>query len=404
MRSALGNAASTVATAVKPTIFYVCDAAKKGDLSLLTSLLDAGGNVNETRSGVIEVYGFTALHEACYNRQHNAVSLLLSRGADPNVRTLGGLVSGKKTPLMVACEADASLCVNALFSSTLLDANATCQSGWPALHYAVNSGSSMSVNSLLSFPSTNPNFILSNSLSALDISFEKSETNSSVSLLIISALVQCTREPLIHASLRRIVQNQYVNALQLARRVGVLNDQTIVLELLTIALDVIDASHKESEAIVERKQKNIPTASSTSSSDNHGLFSDVHNSLINQKKGIIIMRELLSVLSTNSHVQTVRETAQPQGGGGGGASAIASAPSGNGSGEERGGVGGRNDQDFNKAHFPVSSSSAIPTTVTSPPLLPPPSIELPQQTLETATTTASSSTKNSSNDVTDDPV
>lgn len=183
-----------------------------------------------------------------------------------------------------------------------------------------------------------------------------------------------------------------------------MNDQTIVLELLTIALDVIDASHKESEAIVERKQKNIPTASSTSSLDNHGLFSDVHNSLINQKKGIIIMRELLSVFSTNSHVQTVRETAQPQGGGGGGASAIASAPSGNGSGEERGGVGGRNDQDFNKAHFPVSSSSAIPTTVTSPPPLPPPSTELPQQTLETATTTASSSTKNSSNDVTDDPV
>ena len=406
MRSALGNAANTVATAVKPTIFQVCDAAKKGDLVLLTSLLDSGGNVNETRTGVLEVYGYTALHEACYNRHHNVVSLLLSRGADPNARTLGGLVSGKKTPLMIACEVDASLCIDALFSSALLDANTLCQSGWPALHYAVNSGSSMSVNSLLSIPTTNPNFILSNSLSALDIAFEISEMNSSVSLIKITALDQHTREPLIHASLRRIVQNQYVIALQLAIRVGVLSDQAIVMELLTIALDGIDASHKESEAIVQRKQNNTPTASS--SSDNNSHFSDFQRSLTNQKKGITIMRELLGVFKSNSHVQTVRGAAQTQEEGGrGGAAAVSAAASGSGGDEGRSSGGSENDQDFNKTRFATSSSSSsssTPSSITSSPPLPPLSTELPQHTLETSTTTTSSSTKNASNDVTDDPV
>ena len=407
MRSALGNAANTVATAVKPTIFQVCDAAKKGDLVLLTSLLDSGGNVNETRTGVLEVYGYTALHEACYNRHHNVVSLLLSRGADPNARTLGGLVSGKKTPLMIACEVDASLCIDALFSSALLDANALCQSGWPALHYAVNSGSSMSVNSLLSFPSTNPNFILSNSLSALDIAFEKSEMNSSISLLIITALVQRTREPLIHASLRRLVQNQYVIALQLAIQVGVLSDQAIVMELLTIALDGIDASHKESEAIVERKQNYTSTASSSSSSDKNSHFSDFQRSLSNQKKGITIMRELLGVFKSNSHVQIVREAAQTQEGGvSGGAASVSGATFGSGGDEGRSNGGSGNDQDFNKTRFAASSSSSsssssIPTSITSSPPLPPPLTELPQHT---STTTTSSSTKNASNDSTDDPV
>jgi hypothetical protein len=297
---------------------------------------------------------------------------------------------------MIACEVDASLCIDALFSSALLDANALCQSGWPALHYAVNSGSSMSVNSLLSFPSTNPNFILSNSLSALDIAFEK-----------ITALVQRTREPLIHASLRRLVQNQYVIALQLAIQVGVLSDQAIVMELLTIALDGIDASHKESEAIVERKQNYTSTASSSSSSDKNSHFSDFQRSLSNQKKGITIMRELLGVFKSNSHVQIVREAAQTQEGGvSGGAASVSGATFGSGGDEGRSNGGSGNDQDFNKTRFAASSSSSsssssIPTSITSSPPLPPPLTELPQHT---STITTSSSTKNASNDSTDDPV
>jgi hypothetical protein len=202
------------------------------------------------------------------------------------------------------------------------------------------------------------------------------------------------------------VQNQYVIALQLAIRVGVLSDQAIVMELLTIALDVIDASHKESEAIVERKQNYTSTASS-SSSDNNSHYSDFQRSLSNQKKGITIMRELLGVFKSNSHVQTVREAAQTQEGGvSGGAASVSGATFGSGGDEGRSNGGSGNDQDFNKTRFAASSSSSsssssIPTSITSSPPLPPPLTELPQHT---STTTTSSSTKNASNDSTDDPV
>jgi hypothetical protein len=200
------------------------------------------------------------------------------------------------------------------------------------------------------------------------------------------------------------VQNQYVIALQLAIQVGVLSDQAIVMELLTIALDGIDASHKESEAIVERKQNYTSTASS--SSDNNSHFSDFQRSLSNQKKGITIMRELLGVFKSNSHVQTVREAAQTQEGGvSGGAASVSGATFGSGGDEGRSNGGSGNDQDFNKTRFAASSSSSsssssIPTSITSSPPRPPPLTELPQHT---STTTTSSSTKNASNDSTDDP-
>jgi ankyrin repeat protein len=68
------------------------DAARNGDVAMLASLLDRGGDPNE-RAGI---NGWTVLMHAVATRQHATARALLDAGADPD------LAGGERTALLLA--------------------------------------------------------------------------------------------------------------------------------------------------------------------------------------------------------------------------------------------------------------------------------------------------------------
>jgi ankyrin repeat protein len=85
--------AGSQADATDIGITPLMSAARRGDLDVMTTLLDAGADVNrhDTRNG------WTPLMHALHKQQRAAVTLLLRRGADPNTGGPDG-----QTPLMMA--------------------------------------------------------------------------------------------------------------------------------------------------------------------------------------------------------------------------------------------------------------------------------------------------------------
>lgn len=103
------------------------DAAKQGDLALITKLLDEGADVNK-RSAIA-----TPLYYAAQENHLEAVKLLLQRGANPNGQSVGG------TALQHAARAG-SIEIARILLENGADPNVPFKMGINALHLAAQQG------------------------------------------------------------------------------------------------------------------------------------------------------------------------------------------------------------------------------------------------------------------------
>ena len=117
----------------------VADAAMRGDLDAVRSLLAAGEDVNGALGD-----GMTALHWAAMKGRLDVAEVLLAAGADLEAGTrLGG-----HTPLHVASRAANAPLVEALLKAGA-DADAATSTGATALHFAASAASPEAVEALL---------------------------------------------------------------------------------------------------------------------------------------------------------------------------------------------------------------------------------------------------------------
>ncbi|WP_420632527.1 ankyrin repeat domain-containing protein [Candidatus Palauibacter sp.] len=117
----------------------VADAAMRGDLVAVQSLLDAGEDVNGARGD-----GMTALHWAAMKGRLDLAELLLDAGADLEA----GTRLGRHTPLHVASRAGQTSLVEALLQAGA-DAAATTSTGATPLHFAATAGSPLAIEALV---------------------------------------------------------------------------------------------------------------------------------------------------------------------------------------------------------------------------------------------------------------
>lgn len=121
-----------------PPEIALMEAAMKGDVVAVRSLLDGGADVNtRTRRG------HTPLTAACHAGHLPAVRLLLARGADTGAKTEAGL-----TPLMLAASKNHTPVVHALLAGGA-DVNAKGLEGYTALTVASLTGQLAAVRALL---------------------------------------------------------------------------------------------------------------------------------------------------------------------------------------------------------------------------------------------------------------
>eukprot|EP00752_Nemacystus_decipiens_P007693 g6876.t1 len=128
----LGDSTSSVdgGDASVPTSFSVYAVAEQGKLSLMTSYLAGGGNVNKRSKE-----GYSILHLAAMRDQEAMVKLLLRKGADPDVHDNGeGL-----TPLMWAAQLGYAGVVTALLEEGA-DMEEEDREDLTALHWAARLG------------------------------------------------------------------------------------------------------------------------------------------------------------------------------------------------------------------------------------------------------------------------
>jgi ankyrin repeat protein len=126
--------------AAGPT-FDVFDAAAAGDLDRIVAHVDEDPSLVASTSGD----GFAPLHLAAFFGRHDAVRLLLARGADPDVVGKGWMTG---TPLHAAASAR-----HAEVVGTLLEAGANPDvrqsGGWTPLHSAAHNGDAATLELLL---------------------------------------------------------------------------------------------------------------------------------------------------------------------------------------------------------------------------------------------------------------
>ena len=117
----------------------VADAAMRGDLEAVRSLLAAGEDVNAARGD-----GMTALHWAAMKGRLDVAGVLIEAGADVEAGTrLGG-----HTPLHVASRAAHAPLVEALLEAGA-DARAATSTGATALHFAAAAGAAGAAEALV---------------------------------------------------------------------------------------------------------------------------------------------------------------------------------------------------------------------------------------------------------------
>lgn len=117
----------------------VADAAMRGDVAGVRTLLQQGADVNAAQGD-----GMTALHWAAERGDHGLTELLLKSGATPRAETR----IGRYTPLHMAAKGGHHLVVRALADASA-DVRATTTTGAAPLHFAAASGSSETVKILL---------------------------------------------------------------------------------------------------------------------------------------------------------------------------------------------------------------------------------------------------------------
>ena len=117
----------------------VADAAMRGDLDAVRTLLAAGEDVNAARGD-----GMTALHWAAMKGRHDVADVLIAAGAELEAGTrLGG-----HTPLHVASRAAHAPLVDALLEAGA-DAGATTSTGATALHFAATAWAPEAIEALV---------------------------------------------------------------------------------------------------------------------------------------------------------------------------------------------------------------------------------------------------------------
>lgn len=117
----------------------VADAAQRGDLELVRSLLTVGADVNAAQGD-----GMTPLHWAALNDEVEMIGVLLYAGANTGSTTR----LGAYTPLHVASRNGHAGAVAALLDGGS-DANAAATTGVAALHFAAAAGSTEAIAALL---------------------------------------------------------------------------------------------------------------------------------------------------------------------------------------------------------------------------------------------------------------
>ena len=117
----------------------LADAAMRGDVDAVGSLLDAGEDVNAAHGD-----GMTGLHWAARRGGLEMVEVLIGAGADPDAVTR----LGEHTPLHVASTVGSAAVVDALLQAGA-DAHATTTTGATALHFAAAAGNRAAVAALL---------------------------------------------------------------------------------------------------------------------------------------------------------------------------------------------------------------------------------------------------------------
>lgn len=125
----------------------IWDATRLGDNDTLNKLLQKGCGIDlHLIKGEEEFAGgeVSLLHLASHHGHTNTVSLLLSKGAKPNARTLR-----RTTPLMIACEKGHNEIVRILAENQNVQLNAKDVSQATALHYASSALSTETVAALL---------------------------------------------------------------------------------------------------------------------------------------------------------------------------------------------------------------------------------------------------------------
>ena len=129
-----------VLAAAPPADSPVADAAMRGDLEAVRSLIDQGADVNGAQGD-----GMTALHWAAENGSAATAELLLNAGANLSAVTrLGGY-----TPLHLAAKAGGAEVVRALLAAGANPRAATTAGGATALHFAAAAGSAEAVTALI---------------------------------------------------------------------------------------------------------------------------------------------------------------------------------------------------------------------------------------------------------------
>ncbi len=129
-----------VLAAAPPPDSPVADAAMRGDLDLVRSLIDQGADVNGAQGD-----GMTALHWAAENGSAATAELLVNAGANPGAVTrLGGY-----TPMHLAAKAGSAEVVRAFLDAGADPRAATSTGGATALHFAAAAGSGDAVKALI---------------------------------------------------------------------------------------------------------------------------------------------------------------------------------------------------------------------------------------------------------------
>ena len=129
-----------VLAAAPPQDSPVADAAMRGDLALVRSLINQGADVNGAQGD-----GMTALHWAAENGSAATADLLLSAGANLSAVTrLGGY-----TPLHLAAKAGSAEVVRVFLEAGADPRAATTTGGATALHFAAAAGNGHAVTELI---------------------------------------------------------------------------------------------------------------------------------------------------------------------------------------------------------------------------------------------------------------
>ena len=129
--SMVGALAFAVLLAATPPDAPVADAAMRGDVEAVRTLIKQGADVNAAQGD-----GMTALHWAAETGNIELAQVLVTAGANTSAVTR----RGSHTPLHVAARAGRGAVVKALLDAGA-DANAKTSSGATALHQAAGAGS-----------------------------------------------------------------------------------------------------------------------------------------------------------------------------------------------------------------------------------------------------------------------